>query len=166
MVGLLAALDAFLVVIPTDGLLIGAVMLAPKRWVYSAVMVSLGSSLGALSLAAILEIHGMPFLLAIKPGIDQTPFFLWTNNLMDNWGGLALFLVALSPMMQHPAIALAALAGMPLLEIFGLVLLGRSIKYGLFAWIASHAPRLLNRIWGLKSELEAAPLPKVKNIST
>src|SRR3989344_3242605 len=112
--GALAAADLFLIVIPTDGLLISAVMLAPRRWIYTAVAVTLGSSLGTILLGLLIQQHGLPFLLHIVPGIEQSSVWTWTNNLMDEWGTWAVFIIAVSPLMQHPAVALAALAGMTL----------------------------------------------------
>src|SRR3989338_6423574 len=84
--GLLAFADLFLIVIPTDGLLISSVMLSPRRWIFSAVVVSLGSSLGAVALAHVLQAHGLPFLLQISPGIDQGSAWQWASHLMDQWG--------------------------------------------------------------------------------
>jgi membrane protein YqaA with SNARE-associated domain len=157
-IGLLAAADLFLVVIPTDGLLIGAVMLSPRRWIYSALMVSLGSALGCVALAHLIQVHGMPFLLSIVPGIQANSTWTWTNELMDKWGTWAVFLVALSPMMQHPAIALAALAGMPLANIAGFAFAGRILKYLMLAYLGTHAPGVLGKFWGLQHELEEVGL--------
>jgi membrane protein YqaA with SNARE-associated domain len=159
-VALLAALDSVLIVIPTDGLLVSATMLAPKRWIYIAVLVTFGSALGALFLGAILELHGLPLLLHWFPHIAETESWKITDHLMDRWGALTVFAVALSPLMQHPAIILAALAGMPLLELFGLVFAGRLIKYFFLAWISTHAPGMLNKLWGIQGELKEAGIKK------
>ena len=153
-IGLLAAADLFLVVIPTDGLLVSAVMLAPRRWIYTAFLVTLGSSLGTLALGHLLQVHGLPFLLKIVPGIEQSSAWVWTHSLMDSWGPWAVFLIALSPLMQHPAVALAALAGMTLTKLFLMVFAGRIIKYLLLSYLATHAPGMLGKLWGLQYELE------------
>lgn len=157
-ISLLAFADLFLVVIPTDGLLVSAVMLSPRRWLYTAALVSLGSSLGAAALAYVLSRHGLSFLLHVSPGIEQSHAWVWTNHLMSEWGAWALFLIALSPIMQHPAIALAAFTGISETKIFLVVLAGRAIKYLFLAWAASHAPRLLGHIWGMQYELEEVGL--------
>jgi membrane protein YqaA with SNARE-associated domain len=153
-IGLLAAADLFLVVVPTDGLLISAVMLAPRRWIYTAVVVTLGSALGCLLLAHLLQVHGMPLLLSIVPGIEQNSAWTWTQDLMGRWGTWAVFLIALSPLMQHPAVALAALAGMTLSKLFLVVFAGRIVKYLFLAYMATHAPGVLGKLWGLQYELE------------
>jgi membrane protein YqaA with SNARE-associated domain len=162
LIGLLAAADLFLVVIPTDGLLISAVMLSPRRWIYFAFMVSFGSALGCLLLAHLLQVHGMPLLQHIVPGIEQNSTWAWTQQLMVQWGTWAVFLIALSPLMQHPAIALAALAGMPLLKIAGLAFGGRILKYLLLAYLATHAPGMLGNLWGLQHELDEVGLEGFK----
>lgn len=152
--GALAGADLFIIVVPTDGLMVSSTMLAPRRWISMAFFTALGSSLGALALAAVLEVHGLPFILQLKPGIDQSALWIWTDQIMHQWGGWAIFAVAISPLMQHPAVALAAIAEMPLWEIFAMVFAGRIIKYILLAWISSHAPHYLNKLWGIQGELK------------
>jgi membrane protein YqaA with SNARE-associated domain len=162
LIALLAAADAFVVVIPTDGLLVSACLLNPRRWIYSVLLITLGSTIGAWALAALLEIHGLPLLLEIAPGIEQTRAWIWSDRMMDEWGAIALFLVALSPLAQHPAVALAALANMPLGEIFLLVFAGRLVKYGAWGWISTHTPKMLKNIWGLQGDLEEAGVEELK----
>jgi membrane protein YqaA with SNARE-associated domain len=154
LIGLTAFADLFVIVIPTDGLLVSTVMLAPRRWIYTAVVVALGSSFGAVALAFVLRSHGLPFLLHLKPDIEQTHAWIWTVGLMDHWGDWALFGISLSPIMQHPAIALASFAGMSLARIFCLVFSARLIKYLFIAWIATHAPRFIGKLWGMQYELK------------
>lgn len=162
LIALLAAADAFVVVIPTDGLLVSACMLNPRRWIYTVFLVTLGSTMGAWTLAWLLEIHGLPLLLQIVPGIEQSSAWIWSDKMMDQWGSIALFLVALSPFAQHPAVALAALSGMPLWDIFLLVFAGRILKYGLWGWISTHAPKLLKKVWGLQGDLKEAGVEDLK----
>jgi membrane protein YqaA with SNARE-associated domain len=158
-IGLLAALDSFIVVVPTDGLLVSASMLAPRRWFSTALILTFGSTLGAWALAAVLETHGLPFLLQLVPGVNETRAWAWTDHMIDQWGGIGLFLVALSPIMQHPAVALAALADMPLTKIFLIVFAGRLLKYLFLSWVSSHTPALLGRLWGLRAELKEVGIP-------
>ncbi len=158
-IAFLAMIDNLIIVIPTDGLLVSATILNPKRWIYIALMVTVGSACGALVLGYLLELHGLPLLLEWFPNIAQTKTWQVTDQLMDRWGTLALFAVALSPMMQQPAIILAALAGMPLFQLFGIVFIGRMLKYLTLAWISTHAPGLLTRLWGIQGELKEAGAP-------
>lgn len=165
LVSVLAALDSFIIIVPTDGLLVGASILGPRRWIYNAVVITIGSTLGAVALAALIQQHGLPFLLNIVPGVDQSHVWHWTDEAMDKWGAIALFLFALSPLMQHPAVALAALSGMSLSQMLWIIFAGRILKYLGLSWISSHAPRLLNKLWGLEDELKEVGIKSDKNSS-
>jgi membrane protein YqaA with SNARE-associated domain len=156
LIAVLAFADSFIVVVPTDGLLVSAAMLAPRRWVSTTIFVSLGSSLGALGLAYLLARQGLPWLLYFQPDIQSSRAWIYTDRLMDAWGSWAIFVISLTPIMQQPAVALAALAGRPMAEIFAAAFAGRLIKYGLLAWVSTHAPGVLGKLWGFKSDLEEA----------
>jgi hypothetical protein len=40
--------------------------------------------------------------------------------------------------------------------IFGLVFAGRALKYLFIAWLASHAPHILKKLWGVRRELHTS----------
>lgn len=155
-IGFLAALDSLVVVIPNDGILISSCMLTPRRWFFLALSVSIGSTLGALTLATIVESHGLPWILNLFPGINESPSWLWTESLFSQYGLLLVFAIAATPLVQQPVIILAGLAQVPLLEFTGAVFIGRFLKFLFMAYLGSHAPRLLGRLWGLKSDLRDA----------
>jgi len=77
----------------------------------------------------------------------------WSQGIefLHHYGNLGLGLVALGPLPQQPAVALFGLANVPIISIGIAVWLGRSLKYGFFAWAATHAPRLLGR-WSKRVE--------------
>lgn len=152
-IGLLAGLDNFILIIPNDGILISSCILTPKRWLALAINVSIGSTLGAMALAVLVEYHGLPWLLEVYPGIDQSSTWLWAEGLFAHYGLLFVFLVAASPLMQQPSVLLAALAKTNLLTLAAIIFAGRTIKFLIMAYIGSHAPYLLNRLWGLKGEM-------------
>ena len=152
-IGLLACADLFILIIPTDAILISAVLVAPKRWLVIGTMVAAGSALGAILLTLLLRYEGMPWLLHFYPGIDHTKSWATATHLVESWGGWGLFGIALSPIPQHAAIAVAAITGLGIPTIFVTVFAGRTIKYVAFSYLASHAPKLLGRIFGMKTEL-------------
>lgn len=155
-VGLLALLDIFFVVIPTDGILISSSMITPRRWPLLAVNAAIGSTLGALVLALLVSQHGLPWILDIYPGLDQSHSWKWSLAFFDKYGLLLVFAIAATPLAQQPAVILAGLAQAPILHIVLVVLFGRLIKYLVMAYISSHAPRLLSKLWGVKGELDDA----------
>lgn len=155
-IGFLAALDNFIVVIPNDGILISSSMLTPKRWLFLSLCVAIGSTLGALALAALIELQGLPWILELFPGADQTKIWHLTDEFFQRYGLIVVFVVALTPLMQQPAVILAGLANTPLLLLVTAIFFGRLIKFLVMAYIGSHAPRMLTKLWGVRSELEDA----------
>lgn len=163
-IGLLAALDNIVVIIPNDGILISSSMLTPKRWVLLASTVTVGSTLGAVGLAILIQLQGLPWILDLFPGADQTTTWRLTHDFFQQYGLIVVFAVALTPLMQQPAVILASLAGTPILVLGSIIFFGRLIKYLIMAYIGAHAPRLLGRMWGLKGELSDAGIEIKKSV--
>jgi membrane protein YqaA with SNARE-associated domain len=154
LIGLLAALDNFVIIIPNEGILISSSMVIPKRWFIFALNIAIGSTLGALALAALVEFQGLPFILKIFPGINETTLWAMMLKFFERYGLFFIFVVAITPIAQQPSIILASLANTPFLTLALVVFLGRSIKFFILAYAATHAPRLLSKIWGVKKELK------------
>lgn len=63
------------------------------------------------------------------------------------YGVLALFVVAISPLPQTPILIFFGVAHHDYVSIFAAMLAGKLVKYGLLAWVASRFPeRFGNRI--------------------
>lgn len=142
----LALVDVFLVFVPTDGIVVSSAMLTPRRWFSIAAWVTLGSTAGALLLAHLVQAHGLPLILHYYPGLETSSTWTWTTTFFDRYGLYLVFLIAASPLMQQPAVILAAAAREPLVPLTVVILIGRLLKFGVVAWIASHAPNLLKRL--------------------
>lgn len=156
LIGLLAALDNLIIIIPNDGILVASSMLIPKRWALFALNITIGSTIGALALFFLVEHQGLPWILNFYPGLDQSQMWMLTDQFFDKYGLIVVFVVAISPLMQQPAIILAALAHIPPLELTAAIFLGRFIKFNLLAYLGSHSPKILKKIWGMKDELTDA----------
>lgn len=152
-IGILAALDNFVMIIPNDGLLISSSMLTPRRWFTLGLNVAIGSTFGAIILAAFVETRGLEWILEMYPGVNQTKSWVWTKDFFDKYGMILVFIIALTPLMQQPIIIMASLAEKPLFLLAVIIFLGRTIKFLLMSYIGSHAPRLLFKIWGIRGEL-------------
>jgi len=155
-IGLLAALDNVLIIIPNDGILISSSMLTPKRWFTLALNVAIGSTIGALMLASFIEILGLPWIFGMYPGIELSKTWQVTHDFFHEYGMIVIFIVAITPIMQQPAVILASLAETPLLKLGLVIFTGRFIKFLIMAYVGSHAPRLLEKMWGVKGELDEA----------
>jgi membrane protein YqaA with SNARE-associated domain len=82
--------------------------------------------------------------------------WLWTDKFFDQYGIWVVFAVAISPILQQPAVVLAALANVPVFEVMLAIFIGRSIKFMIMGYVASHAPHYLGKLWGLDRELKEA----------
>jgi membrane protein YqaA with SNARE-associated domain len=156
LIGILAALDNIIIIIPNDGILIASSMIAPKRWSIFAISVAIGSTVGAIALCLILKSQGLPWILNLYPGLDQSQAWILTERFFDQYGLIVVFIIGLSPLMQQPVVILAALAHTQLYALAAVIFAGRFIKYMLLAYIGSHSPKLLKKIWGIKDELKDA----------
>ncbi|GIL17844.1 MAG: hypothetical protein BroJett040_15950 [Oligoflexia bacterium] len=156
MIGFLAAIDNLVLIIPTDGILISSSMLIPKRWLTFALNVAIGSTLGGLVLASLVEFHGLPWVLQMYPGVNETHIWAFCEEFFHQYGLLLVFIVALTPFIQQPAVILAGLANTSLLQLVTVLFVGRLIKFLIMSYLGSHAPRLLKKLWGLKGELKDA----------
>ena len=81
---MLAALDNIVIIIPNDGILISSSMLTPRRWFTLAFSVAIGSTLGAIILAAFVETQGLEWILEVYPGINETKSWIWTEDFFEN----------------------------------------------------------------------------------
>lgn len=142
----LAAADLFVLIIPTDFIIISYVLLKPQHWVRAFLWISGGSAIGALALASILQFGGAEFLQAWFPAIFQSGGWESTRSFVQSYGALALAVISVSFLPQQPGVVIAALSGMALPTLFTAVFAGRVVKYVFFSWAASHAPRLLRKI--------------------
>lgn len=154
LISLLAFADNFLIVIPNDGVLISSSMIVPRKWLQFAIWMAVGSSLGAFSLAWIVEQQGVPLIQNYFPSIEQTYAWKWSEIFFKKYGLLFVFIVGISPLMQHPAIILAALANTPLVYLGIVIFLGRVLKFIFLSYLASHAPKYIYKLWGIKDELQ------------
>lgn len=171
LLGFFAFIDNLIIIVPTDGLLVSSILLRARRWLWFSLTVTLGSSLGALLLAYLIEIHGMPWILNYFPDINTGWAWMTTEKFFLEYGLIVVFAVAAAPVFQHPAIVLAALSNIGLVHIFLAVFTGRLIKYLIMGYVSSHAPKMLGKLWGLGEELEEVGIndftstPKVSKAS-
>ncbi len=155
LIGFLAALDNFVIIIPNDGILISSSMLVPKRWFMLALSVAVGSTVGALGLAALVDFQGLPWILEFYPGLIESQVWLLAIDFFEKYGLFVVFLVSVTPFAQQPAVILASLSHAPFFELTAVIFFGRFIKFLIMSYVGSHAPRLLTKMWGVnKVELK------------
>ena len=82
LIAFLSTLDNFLIVIPNDGILVASSMIVPKRWFTFAIWVSIGSTIGSILFCLLVEHQGLPWILDIYPGINET---IYTCNNIKSY---------------------------------------------------------------------------------
>ncbi len=152
--GLLAGLDFFILVVPTDGLAVTSVLLQKKRWFATAVAFALGSTLGGVIMAWMTLRWGEPFVTWLLGDALHSASWSQTSQFVIRHGAKALLLFAASPLPLQLPIAICSLAHMPLLEMAGLLLLGRFFKFTVLCGLASRAPKLLGRFRKVADEVQ------------
>ncbi len=153
LLGLLALLDALFFFIPTDGLLVSSSMLTKKRWFLLGLSVAIGSTLGGLVVIYLIEVFGIDLFHQYYPEMFKTTIWFKTEEFFNLYGIVVLFFIGLLPITQQPALILAGLSNTPLLPIFFSLLISRILKFLFMAYIASHSPKYIKKIWGFpKSE--------------
>lgn len=153
-VALLSFLDLFIFVIPIEAVMITSIMAAPKRWISISLFTIAGFMLGTLAFALIVHHYGFPIIEYWAPKLSHSELWLDSDRWMDQYGLWAVFGVALLPIAIHPILAIAVLADVSIPSILLVLLLSRLIKYGAYAWIASHSPKLLSKVAPDRKEIE------------
>lgn len=127
---------------PVTAIVVPATLLAPQRWKAIALAATLGSALAATALVIVIHHAGWSTLYAHYPQLAGHPDWLRVMSWAAQYGTLALFLVALSPLPQTPALIFFGIARPDYLGVLLAVFAGKLIKYSTFAWITRRAPAL------------------------
>jgi len=135
---------------PVTAVVVPAALLAPPRWRQITAMTALGSALGATLLVIVFHDLGWAQLYERFPELATHATWRQVMVWVTRYGTVALFLIAISPLPQTPALIFFGIARHDYLSIFIAMLTGKSLKYGLFAWMATRFPeRFSNGIGGL-----------------
>ena len=125
---------------PFVAVLIPAVLLSPRRWRTLGLFCGLASGLGAAVLVEIFHYLGAEFVVSRYPDLMQTQAWQTTSDWLQDWGLLAMLIIAGSPMPQTPALLFCALAGVSTPGIMVAVGIGKTTKYLFLAWATAHYP--------------------------
>lgn len=125
---------------PFVAVLIPAVLLAPRRWKSLGLSTGVASGCGASALVAIIQQLGSGFVFARYPELARTPAWQTASDWLQDWGLLALMVIAGSPMPQTPALFVCALADVAPLGIMVAVGIGKTLKYLALSWATARYP--------------------------
>ena len=152
--GLIAAVDNFIFVVPMVAFAVSTTLLAPRRWISIAFFIAVGNALGAGIFAYIANRYGLSFILAVCPSMLHHSTWKVAERWFQDYGLWGLFLNSCLPLTDHPMLAMAGLAKIAIPKIFLASLCGKIIKFFTLGWLASHAPGVLFRFNSFKKEVK------------
>lgn len=126
--------------VPFASVLIPAVLLCRKRWKLIAILSSAGSALGGLTLYLIFHHLGWNQIIASYPDLAQSKGWADATRWLSVYGTPALLVISASPLPQTPALIFTAIYRLPVIEVFFALFIGKLLKYGVYAWLASRFP--------------------------
>jgi membrane protein YqaA with SNARE-associated domain len=120
--------------------LIPAVLLAPQRWLMIGLLCGLASGVGGAMLVEIFHFMGQELVIARFPQLLDSVSWQLASAWLQDYGLLALAIVAGSPMPQTPALFLYSLTAPASVGVLLAVGLGKTVKYIFLAWLTARYP--------------------------
>lgn len=117
-----------------------ATLLAPRRWLRICVVTALGSALGATLLVIAFHDLGWQQIYERFPELSTHATWGQVIGWVSSYGAFALFVIAVSPLPQTPALIFFAIARHDYAVVFAAILAGKLLKYGVVAWVAARSP--------------------------
>ena len=125
---------------PVTAVIVPAALLMPTRWRAITLVSAAGSAIGATVMVIVLHHLGWTAIYEHFPEMLSHP--TWTR-IMDwaaRYGVIALFVIAISPLPQTPALVFLGVAQHAYVSVAAAMFAGKLIKYGVLAWVASRFP--------------------------
>lgn len=136
-VGAMVALDAIIVVLPADVIVILAVLSNPKAWKRTWLASGLGSVLGAFILFLLVRQTGGSFLndlSEMNKALGAEDGWQHARVFFKEYGLSSLAIGSVLPLFSWPPVILAGLAHSEVLPVLGYLLVGRMVRYLLICW--------------------------------
>ena len=163
-VALVALAATLSMTIPFATLLVGATLMAPKRWKSIALCSSLGAAIGAGLLYLVFHHLGWARLFESYPDVVRSLAWSEATRWLTNYGVTSLLLIAALPLPLTPALMFVGISRLPVVEVVLALWLGKYVKYSVYAWLASAFPAYVIqpsrlRVAALHTALDRAVVP-------
>eukprot|EP00308_Calcidiscus_leptoporus_P025428 CAMPEP_0119370638 /NCGR_PEP_ID=MMETSP1334-20130426/16973_1 /TAXON_ID=127549 /ORGANISM="Calcidiscus leptoporus, Strain RCC1130" /LENGTH=325 /DNA_ID=CAMNT_0007387743 /DNA_START=1 /DNA_END=978 /DNA_ORIENTATION=+ len=133
-------------------LYLAAVLGRPHAWRSTAFANAFGATIGSAALLFLLRSQGVEMINEQFPTVFNSPAWAKMMAIMQGYGIAGMVGVAALPLILHPILAFGVLSGMSNTAILAVVLLGRTIKYLVMAYITTTAPTAL-KYFGISASL-------------
>ena len=115
-----------------------------RGWVFAVLANAAGTVAGVYALVLMMEEGGgTGYIKVTFPAAFASKWWARTETVMGAYGALGAVLISSLPVILHPLIAIAKLAGMSNAQLLGCIMAGRTIKYTVMAQVARQAPSAL-----------------------
>lgn len=131
-VAVLAIVSAGTSLYPFGPVIVAATVFAPNRWRGIVVGAVVGATLGATGLTVAFRLLGSDLLDVWFPALRDNPLWAHSAYWIDRHGALALGAIAALPVPQLPAIALAGLSDLSLAAVAAALVVGKTVKYAIY----------------------------------
>ena len=121
--------------IPFEVVLIPAIAASPKQAKSICLSVVLGSACGAITLAALTQKLGRPFISELFPHLTLTRGWIRAEEWIEHYGFFSLIATAALPIAQAPALILSGLLKIASWEVGLAFMIGKSLKYGTISYL-------------------------------
>ncbi|MFO1320708.1 MAG: hypothetical protein U1F52_13920 [Burkholderiales bacterium] len=125
---------------PVTAVVVPAALLAARRWRGIAMAAAFGSAVGATVLVVAFHFLGWKLLHGAFPEMAAHVRWREVVDWVAQYGAAGLFVLALSPLPQTPALVFFGIARHDYAVVFLAMFAGKLLKYGGFGWAASRFP--------------------------
>jgi membrane protein YqaA with SNARE-associated domain len=125
---------------PVTAVIVPAALLMPSRWRSITLVSAAGSAIGATVLVIVLHHLGWASIYERFPEMLSHPTWARIMDWAGQYGVIALFLIAISPLPQTPALIFFGVAQHAYASVAVAMFAGKLVKYGVVAWLASRFP--------------------------
>lgn len=133
---------------PVTAVVVPATLMSAGKWRAISLVSALGSAVGATVLMLVFHHLGWTQLYERFPDLVTNPSWAKVVTWASNYGTIALFLIAASPLPQTPALMFFGALRPDYAGVFVAMLAGKLLKYGAFAWTSSHFPERVGKTLG------------------
>ncbi len=140
---------------PFGAVLVPAVLLAPRKWFLIGLLAGVASGLGGAVLVEVFHFMGREVVLARYPQIVDNAHWQDISQWLQNYGLLALAVIAGSPIPQTPAVFFYSLSDPSTLGAMIAIGAGKTVKYLFLAGLTARYPARMMARFGIGVGSEA-----------
>lgn len=129
---------------PVTAVVLTAVLMAPRRWLWVSLACATGSGLSGGLIMLIAHLLGYHEVHALLPEITTGDTWAQASTWINQYGLWTIFAVGASPLPQMPLLIFYGVVDERIIEAALALWAGKVLKYGVVAWIAQHFPERLS----------------------